>query len=430
MSTAAITVEGLSKRYRIGLKERAPDTMFGAATRWLRAPFENYARLRDLGRFQDGVEGDDVLWALRDVSFELPRGQVLGIIGRNGAGKSTLLKVLSRIVEPSSGRAVMRGRVASLLEVGTGFHPELTGRDNVYLNGTILGMTKAEVARKFDEIVAFSGVEKFIDTPVKRYSSGMYVRLAFAVAAHLDPEILIVDEVLAVGDHEFQEKCLGAMRSVARAGRTVLFVSHNMAAVKALCSRGMYMASGRVAFEGDTAATIDAYLSAGAKIATDGAIPDAARPHSTGEARFTHALVVDAEGNQTHTVHYREPINLRLRLAVEREVRHALLDARVTGEGLEITHSMVGDRETEPVNLQPGTYEITVQLDNPMQPGSYSMTIGLHYSDGRTIDYVEHALDLRVLAVARRPQESWTHAWTAGLVRVGGQWNIARSHED
>ncbi len=425
--TPAVTVERLSKRYRIGVREQAPDTLFGAAKRWMRAPFENYARLRDLGRFDDSVEQDNVLWALRDISFDLARGEVLGIIGRNGAGKSTLLKVLSRIVEPSHGRAIMRGRVASLLEVGTGFHPELTGRDNVYLNGTILGMTKAEVDGKFDEIVAFSGVEKFIDTPVKWYSSGMYVRLAFSVAAHLEPDILVIDEVLAVGDYEFQEKCLGAMRNVARAGRTVLFVSHNMAAVKALCTRGIYLAQGRLAHEGDTSSTIDAYLSTGAKIGTDGSIPESAHQTSTGEARYTHALIVDAARAPTHEVHYRDPIHLELRLVVEREIRRPLLDARVTSEGLEITHAMLGERDAAPVALRPGVYEIVAQLENPMQPGSYSITVGLHYSDGRTIDYVEHALELRVLPVARQPELSWTHPWTAGLVRVDAQWDVVRA---
>ncbi len=200
------------------------------------------------------------LWALRDVSFEVKRGEVLGVIGRNGAGKSTLLKILTRITEPTSGRAIMRGRVASLLEVGTGFHPELTGRENVYLNGAILGMKRTEITRKFDEIVAFAEVEKFIDTPVKRYSSGMYVRLAFAVAAHLDPEILLVDEVLAVGDMDFQKKCLGKMEDVARCGRTVLFVSHNMAAVGSLCGIGIFLKNGHIQTSGPAAHVIGQYV--------------------------------------------------------------------------------------------------------------------------------------------------------------------------
>jgi lipopolysaccharide transport system ATP-binding protein len=249
MSDTVITVENLTKSYLVGHKSAGQrhhgDTfreVVGRETRNLVRNAVNIARGRQL------VLGDQVeeFWALRDVSFEVRRGEVLGIIGRNGAGKSTLLKILSRITEPTRGRVVIRGRVASLLEVGTGFHGELTGRENIYLNGAILGMTRAEIRSKFDEIVAFSEVEKFLDTPVKRYSSGMYVRLAFAVAAHLEPEILIVDEVLAVGDAEFQEKCLGKMSEVAGGGRTVLFVSHNINAVRQLCQKGIWLQNGQI----------------------------------------------------------------------------------------------------------------------------------------------------------------------------------------
>ncbi len=261
MNDMAIRVENLSKRYRIGLKEELPDTIVGAMTGWLRAPLANLRGLRRLSHFSaNGHDDPDVIWALKDVSFEVAQGEVMGIIGRNGAGKSTLLKILSRITEPTSGRAVINGRVSSLLEVGTGFHPELTGRENVYLNGTVLGMSKAEIDRKFDEIVDFSGVEKFIDTPVKRYSSGMQVRLAFSVAAHLEPEILLVDEVLAVGDVEFQKKCFGKMSEVSSEGRTVLFVSHNMAAIQALCYRTVVLQDSKISFDGLTEDGITHYL--------------------------------------------------------------------------------------------------------------------------------------------------------------------------
>ena len=266
----AIRVQNLSKRYRIGRREKTHDTLAGALGDLLTHPLRNLRNLRRLTRFDDNVptfqpasvpraSGDDVIWALKDVSFEVERGEVVGIIGRNGAGKSTLLKILSRITYPTRGRVELRGRVSSLLEVGTGFHPELTGRENIYLNGTILGMTKAEIDRKFDEIVGFSGVEKFIDTPVKRYSSGMRVRLAFSVAAHLEPEILLIDEVLAVGDADFQKKCLGKMGEVAREGRTVLFVSHNMGAVGSLCQWGMLLERGRVAYQGEILDVIARY---------------------------------------------------------------------------------------------------------------------------------------------------------------------------
>ena len=260
MSDIAIQVEGLSKEYRIGGRKERYKTFRETLTGGVAAPWR---RVRS--RFVDetpGKSADGTFWALRDVSFEVNRGDVVGIIGRNGAGKSTLLKVLSRITEPTRGYADIHGRVGSLLEVGTGFHPELTGRENIYLNGAILGMRRSEIESQFDEIVAFAEVEKFIDTPVKRYSSGMYLRLAFAVAAHLQPDILLLDEVLAVGDVTFQNKCLGKMGDVARQGRTVLFVSHNMGAIRSLCTKGLFLQDGKIAENGDIGKSIEAYYRA------------------------------------------------------------------------------------------------------------------------------------------------------------------------
>jgi ABC-type polysaccharide/polyol phosphate transport system ATPase subunit len=263
MSDSIISVERLSKRYLVGHKSVQLErytTLRDVIARGIR---EFTRKTAEMARGEQVIQGDEVeeFWALKDVSFEVKRGEVLGIIGRNGAGKSTLLKILSRITEPTEGRIVLRGRVASLLEVGTGFHPELTGRENIYLNGAILGMTQREIRKKFDEIVDFSEVNRFLDTPVKRYSSGMYVRLAFAVAAHLEPEILIVDEVLAVGDAEFQKKCLGKMSEVAGGGRTVLFVSHNMAGIQALCPRSICLSEGKLFCDGKTEEVIASYLS-------------------------------------------------------------------------------------------------------------------------------------------------------------------------
>ncbi|RMG77991.1 MAG: ABC transporter ATP-binding protein, partial [Bacteroidetes bacterium] len=257
MSDTVIRVENLGKRYRIGKAQEKADTFVGQIGQLLRAPIDNFKRLRGLSNFDK--EDETVFWALRDINFEVKRGEVLGIIGHNGAGKSTLLKILSRITEPTTGSVRVKGRISALLEVGTGFHPELTGRENIYMNGTILGMTKKEIDCKLDEIVDFSGVEKHIDTPVKFYSSGMKVRLGFAVAAHLEPEILVIDEVLAVGDVEFQRKCLGKMEDVSRSGRTVLFVSHNMGAVRSLCKRGMVLDHGKVSFLGDVEKAVKAY---------------------------------------------------------------------------------------------------------------------------------------------------------------------------
>lgn len=250
MSDSVIKVSNLSKRYRLGLREKQENTLAGQVVNLIKSPWENLKRLRQLSRF--GQEDESVFWALKDVSFEVKEGEVLGIIGKNGAGKSTLLKILSQITEPTSGKIEIHGRVASLLEVGTGFHPELSGRENIYMNGTILGMTRREIDSKLDEIIDFSGVEKFIDTPVKFYSSGMKVRLGFSVAAHLDPEILIVDEVLAVGDLEFQKKCMGKMGEVSKnEGRSILFVSHNLKSLSELSTKGILIENGKVILNGE-----------------------------------------------------------------------------------------------------------------------------------------------------------------------------------
>jgi len=261
LSDVAIRVEGLSKRYRIGLAEERADTLASSVANLVRQPVRNFRKLASLTRFSDSSDdAEDIIWALRDVHLDIPAGQVIGLIGSNGAGKSTLLKILSRITEPTSGSATIKGRVSSLLEVGTGFHPELTGRENVYLNGSVLGMRRSDISRRFDEILAFAEVEKFIDTPVKRYSSGMQVRLAFSVAAHLEPEVMLIDEVLAVGDAAFQKKCLGRLDGVAQEGRTVVFVSHNMSAVRNLCERAVLLEHGSVKQDGQIDEVMNTYL--------------------------------------------------------------------------------------------------------------------------------------------------------------------------
>jgi len=321
MTDFAISVEDVSKVYRIGSREQVHDSIGRGMVEFVKSPLKNYRKYRSLYKFSDDIlygdyAGEDILWALRDVSFDVKRGEVVGIIGVNGAGKSTLLKVISRITPPTKGRITIRGRVSSLLEVGTGFHPELTGRENVYLNGTILGMRKLEVDRKFDEIVDFSGVEKFLDTPVKRYSMGMRVRLAFAVAAHLEPEILIIDEVLAVGDAEFQKKCLNKMEDVGKEGRTVLFVSHNMAAVTRLCNRGILLSAGSVLDDGNTHAIVSSYLTSGLGTA-------AAREWSTiddgpgdDSVRLRALRIVDRQGKVTEGVDVRQAIGLQMEFDV------------------------------------------------------------------------------------------------------------------
>lgn len=332
MSNTAISVQNLSKRYRIGLKEELPDTLTGALTSWVKSPVRNFKTLRRLSRFTEGDDAEDIIWALRDVSFEIKHGEVVGIIGRNGAGKSTLLKILAGITEPTSGHADIYGRVASLLEVGTGFHQELTGRENIYLNGTILGMTKAEIDRKFDEIVDFSGVEKFIDTPVKRYSSGMQVRLAFSVAAHLEPEILLIDEVLAVGDVAFQKKCLGKMNEVAQGGRTVLFISHDMAAINSLCPRVIYLANGFLTKDGEASEVTEYYFQD-----TEGSYSRYSWSGSyrgdRGDAEITlkEITLKDSKGLSKGIFHESEPITIHIKYEVHTLLRGSQVKIHILG---------------------------------------------------------------------------------------------------
>ncbi len=315
-------------------------------------------------------------WALQNVSFTVNEGEVVGIIGRNGAGKSTLLKVLSRITEPTSGRIGLKGRVASLLEVGTGFHPELTGRENIFLNGAILGMSRAEVTRKFDEIVDFSGVDKFLDTPVKRYSSGMYVRLAFAVAAHLEPEILIVDEVLAVGDAEFQKKCLGKMRDVACGGRTVLFVSHNLGAVEQLCDSGILMSGGRIAFRGPVSQALDAYRSMTSELADSTALLGEADRAGTGRIRIREVAVLGSGGVDGAVTACGMPVSFRFvcenRTGVKIDgVSVGYSVATSSGDILAIQYS---DYEGTSFSLPPGRSLITASLSSiPLANGMYAI---------------------------------------------------------
>ena len=302
MSDIPIKVNNLSKRYRIGLKEELHDTFVGSMVEWFKSPFSNYKKVKSLSTFSNNGESDDIIWALKDVSFEVKRGEVLGIIGKNGAGKSTLLKILCRITGPTNGQISINGRIASLLEVGTGFHSELSGRENVYLNGTILGMTKSEIDKKFDQIIDFSGVEEFIDTPVKRYSSGMKVRLAFSVAAHLEPEILLIDEVLAVGDLEFQRKCLGKMEEVSQSGRTILFVSHNLDSVLNLCGRAILLENGQIVSMGETKEIVNQYIQQGYETMSIRKIAERTDRRGDGQIRFTSIHLVDDNGRKVEYI--------------------------------------------------------------------------------------------------------------------------------
>ena len=315
----AVKVENISKCYRIGLKENMHDTVGKSVFNFMKTPYKNFCKYRSLYKFKN-IENEqvdpDIIWVLKNISFQVKVGEVVGIVGLNGAGKSTLLKILSRITVPTGGRALIRGRISSLLEVGTGFHPELTGRENIYLNGTILGMRKKEIDKKLDAIIDFSGIEKFIETPVKRYSSGMRVRLAFAVAAHLEPEILLIDEVLAVGDVRFQQKCLKKMEEVGQHGRTVFFVSHNMPSVTRLCSRTILLENGRIIADGNSHDVVSNYLVSQRSSGCERKWEDLAKAPGDSVVRLCAVRARTEEGHVSETMNVQKPIGIEIEYEV------------------------------------------------------------------------------------------------------------------
>jgi lipopolysaccharide transport system ATP-binding protein len=422
MSEPAIRVENLSKRYRIGVTQERYRTLRDSLVRAARAPLQ-------VIRNGSG-SSDDTIWALKEVSFEVQRGQVLGVIGRNGAGKSTLLKVLSRVTEPTEGYAEIRGRVGSLLEVGTGFHPELTGRENIYLNGAILGMKRAEIERKFDEIVAFSEVEKFIDTPVKRYSSGMYLRLAFAVAAHLEPEILVVDEVLAVGDAEFQRKCLGKMSDVAQEGRTVLFVSHNMSAILRLTEETILLEKGRMVLRDTTHKAVDYYMSSGfsevgERIWDPDEVPAQAAPF-----RPIALRVCNGANKVVDTVRSTEPVTLSVEYALDAPITGLRVGIYLLTMQGEFVFTSFDTDEPEHFNQYgvrpPGRYTSRCTLPADfLNEGRY--VLGMNASTFRVKRYFhdEHALAFNVEGVGA-PGMHWPEP-RLGPVRPRLEWQIERA---
>ncbi len=364
--SSAIATEALSKRYRIGELQRGygtlRDTIAGAVR-----------RIRETGHHHH-----EEIWALKDVSFNVDQGEVLGVIGRNGAGKSTLLKVLTRITTPTEGRAEIRGRVSSLLEVGTGFHPELTGRENVFLNGAILGMKRREIIRKLPDIIEFSGIEQFLDTPVKRYSSGMYVRLAFSVAAHLEPEILLVDEVLAVGDADFQRRCLGRMEDVGGTGRTVLFVSHNMQAIAQLCDRVILLERGGVVLDGPSTEVVAHYLQMGHGSTSEQAWPDLAQAPGDDLVRIRRIRVVEEDGSRTDTVDVRRPVGIEIELTVLRDGRPIFPKIKLFNAKGDVAFNAMdtGPRWSEP--RPPGDYTATAWIPgNLLNEGLISVHVDI-----------------------------------------------------
>ena len=408
-----VKVENLSKQYELGARVAGYATLRESLTNAVRAPFNG---LRRTG------SSNETIWALRDVSFEMQPGEVVGIIGRNGAGKSTLLKILSRITEPSAGKIELYGRVGSLLEVGTGFHSELSGRDNIFLNGSLLGMARSEIRAKFDEIVAFAEVEKFIDTPVKRYSSGMYVRLAFAVAAHLEPEILILDEVLSVGDAAFQKKCLGKMSEVSKAGRTVIFVSHNMSTVLRICSRGILINGGRIEADGPVDTVVRRYIESSAK--HEGVCSFPIEPAKA--AQFTRLALLTREGDATASFDYRFDITVGAEYVIRQPIPQGLLGIKVsTTEGLPIFTSHHIDKldpAAAAAALLPGTYQTQITIpSNFLLPGSYVLTAGIVDGSMRLVDMREDAISFDIGETGNTRARKTTRN---GVINLDLPWDI------
>ncbi|HEY9248391.1 MAG TPA: ABC transporter ATP-binding protein [Rariglobus sp.] len=417
MSTPVISVKSLSKQYVLN-HEASHDT--------LRDQLANSARnlLRTLGgRNTSQASAPEEFWALKDIGFDIAPGEVVGVVGGNGAGKSTLLKILSRITEPTRGSVTLRGRVASLLEVGTGFHPELSGRENIFLNGAILGMSRVEIRRKFDEIVAFAEVERFLDTPVKRYSSGMYVRLAFAVAAHLEPEILIVDEVLAVGDQQFQNKCIGKMQSIARnSGRTVLFVSHNMSAVLSLCGRALLLEQGRLMLDGPAGDVVTRYMqrkgSANGRYVNDQ--PAAGRP-----AVIRTVEILDHEGRVSSALDNGRPLTIQVEFTCAPGFVGPLIPSvafyTATGTKVFNHHSQLNQQLfTSP----PGKGVIRFRMPKLPLPGALYYVSVFFVAQGRIVDQAENALEVQVIDGCFYAQEG-TAPGSHGVALVEGDWSLA-----
>jgi ABC-type polysaccharide/polyol phosphate transport system ATPase subunit len=381
-----IKVENLSKAYQLG--EIGTGTLsrdlerYWARIRGKEDPFLKIGEVNDRSKKGDS----DVVWSLKDINFDIQQGDAIGIIGRNGAGKSTLLKILSRVTAPTTGSVKIKGRIASLLEVGTGFHPELSGRENIYLNGAILGMRKAEIKRKFDEIVDFSGVERYVDTPVKRYSSGMYVRLAFAVAAHLESEILIVDEVLAVGDAEFQKKCLGKMGDVSKGeGRAILFVSHNMAAIQKLCKHGMLLENGKLICIGKTESVIDQYLQ-DSKVKK--AVFEIPLPHNADEMiGYTSKIQIEnSYGNVIQEIPVGQNWQIRVFFKINKKAQHFIIGLGINSF-IDVNISTSWSTKTD---LDEGYYEAVFKETHLiLAPGNYNLTVGLSNFE-RSVHYLEN----------------------------------------
>ena len=419
MNSGVIRSSGLGKRYRLGQID-SYQTLRDALARLGGAPFR-------LLRGEKAFPPHDrrgYVWALRDVSFSVDTGEVVGIIGRNGSGKTTLLKILSRITAPTQGEVVVRGRVGSLLEVGTGFHPELTGRENVFLSGSIIGMSRKEISQKFDEIAAFSGIEEFLDTPVKRYSSGMHVRLGFSVSAHLEPEVLFIDEVLAVGDVAFQKRCREKMQSVSMSGGTVLFVSHNLAAVRSICDRTILLDEGQIQADGRTEDVVTKYLTGGSALDGSGSIPEDVHRAGTGTARLKHIALLDASGQPTSELRIGQPFGAEITVDVFESLDDGIMEIDVSSmDGIYGATSLSSDPERRMIKLTPGRWKLRADLNVALLPGRYSLDLGLHHNgQPYTIDFVRRTLDFDVVNIGEEGAPPYPFGVKRGFVRPASRW--------
>jgi len=425
---AVIRVENVSKLY--SLRDVGVGTIKSDLIRsWARLRGKEDPAFKLAEANDRATKGDsDFVWALKDVSFEVQQGEVLGILGKNGAGKSTLLKILSRVASPTTGQVKMKGRLSSLLEVGTGFHPDLTGRENIFLNGAILGMTKAEIKKNFDQIVDFSGIERYLDTPVKRYSSGMYVRLAFAVAAHLDPDILIIDEVLAVGDAEFQKKCISKMQEASKSlGKTVLFVSHNMASIKTLCSSCILLEKGNVTKAGRVNEVVDYYYhTENRKIGKDGMIPDDFfRPWGTGQAKYRAVYLVDENGNKLDQVRFRQKTRVRLELEAFSDLNDILVSFTIkNNDSQTVIFSSEYDDRFIPKEFGKGRHLIEADLNLHLMPNRFTLSASISFfTSGASIDYVENVFEFTVTNAAEPGKGDYPWATVHGYVNADSKWH-------
>ena len=431
MSDIAIKLENISKRYRLGLV--GTNTLRGDLQAWwyrMRGLEDPTLRIGEENRLDKA--GGDYIWALRDINLDVKQGEILGIIGKNGAGKSTLLKLLSRVTGPTTGQIKVNGRIASLLEVGTGFHPELTGRENIFLNGAILGMTKNDIRRKLDEIVDFAGVAKYLETPVKRYSSGMYVRLAFAVAAHLEPDILVVDEVLAVGDAEFQKKAIGKMKDVSKGGgRTVLFVSHNMGSIQKLCKKAVVLSQGKIVFFGQVDEAIDLYLSGNdtenvrGEIIVDNYIK-LERTGTKRNGKIEKVSILNKKGKVSDTISINDNFTIQIEADLFDDFKNPEFGAVISNKKGERLHHFVSTWMTDFGKVKKGKVTVQIDIDSiQLYPSSYKISVWYRaYRTGSSDDFVENVLNLEIINSEKYKYIPFNDFKANGGVLKSAKWKL------